>query len=243
MRKKSESDKSSNSRSGNVSKSRSGNTSNKTSTGTGKGKFHLEFKNLSQKLAWAAFQQNDILFLTGPAGSGKTFLAMAFAINEILQGNKRRIILTRPIVESGESLGFLPGDFMEKVNPYMMPLYDSIYKLVGDDNPQRDMINQAIEIAPIAYMRGRTFDDAICIFDESQNANMMQLKLFLTRFGENSKVIVTGDPTQSDLGGAAVALVDVMARLESLQGVGMIKFKSDSIVRHPLVAKIVDKLG
>lgn len=217
-------------------KTSSGRSGNRT------GKFHLEFKNLSQKLAWAAFQQNDILFLTGPAGSGKTFLAMAFAINEILQGNKKRIILTRPIVESGESLGFLPGDFMEKVNPYMMPLYDSIYKLVGDDNPQRDLINQAIEIAPIAYMRGRTFDDAICIFDESQNATMMQLKLFLTRFGENSKIIITGDPSQSDLGGP-VALVDVMSKLESLQGIGMIKFKADSIVRHPLIGKIVEKLG
>lgn len=120
------------------------------------GKFHLEFKNVAQKLAWATYQQNDVLFLTGPAGTGKSYLAMAFAVNEILQGNKKRIIITRPIVEAGESLGFLPGTFEEKVHPYMMPLYDSIYKLVGEDNPQRELIDASIEVAPIAYMRGRS---------------------------------------------------------------------------------------
>lgn len=223
-------------RSGATRTSSSGRTARQT------GKFHLEFKNVAQKLAWSTYQQNDVLFLTGPAGTGKSYLAMAFAVNEILQGNKKRIIITRPIVEAGESLGFLPGTFEEKVHPYMMPLYDSIYKLVGDDNPQRELIDAAIEVAPIAYMRGRTFDDAICIFDEAQNSNLKQLKLFLTRFGENSKVIITGDPSQSDLGGP-VALVEVMAKLESVQSVGMIKFKADSIVRNPLIAKIVERLG
>lgn len=206
------------------------------------GRFHIEFKNTAQKLAWAGFQQHDILFMCGPAGTGKTFLATAFAINEVLQGNKKRIILTRPIVEAGESLGFLPGDFKEKVNPYMTPLYDSIEKLVGRDNPQRDLIDSVIEVAPIAFMRGRTFDDAVCIFDEAQNATMMQLKLFMTRLGENSKLIIDGDPTQSDLGLPQIAMMDVIARLENVPGVGILKFKSDSIVRHPLVSKIIERL-
>ena len=207
------------------------------------GRFHIEFKNPSQQLAWAGFQQHDILFLSGPAGCGKTYLAMAFAINEILQGNKKKIILTRPIVESGEKLGFLPGDLNEKVDPYMMPLYDSIYKLVGEDNPQRDLINAVIDVRPLAFMRGTTFDNAICIFDEAQNASMMQLKLFMTRLGENSKLVITGDPSQSDLPGQYVALSDVIRRLENVPGIGMLEFKADSIVRHPLVAAIVNRLG
>ncbi len=209
----------------------------------GHGRFHIEFKNIAQKLAWAGFQQHDILFLCGPAGVGKSYLAMAFAINEVLQKNKKRIILTRPIVESGESLGFLPGDFHEKVNPYMMPLYDCIKKLVGENNPQRDVINAAVEVAPLAYLRGRTFDDAVCILDEAQNCSLMQLKLFLTRFGEDSKIIITGDPTQSDLGMAEVALSNVIYRLENVPGVGIVKFEADSIVRHPLVAKVLERLG
>ena len=208
---------------------------------TGNGNFHLEFKNDAQGLAWAAFKQHDVLFLTGPAGTGKSFLACAFAIEQILNKEKSKIVLTRPIVESGESLGFLPGDFEEKVNPYMMPMYDCIEKLVGKDNPWRDRIDSCLEVAPLAYMRGRTFDDAICIFDEAQNASMMQLKLFMTRFGENSKLIINGDPTQSDLAGD-VALVNVMHRLHSVDGIGMVQFKPQQIVRHPLIGKIIEKL-
>jgi len=209
----------------------------------GQGRFHIEFKNAMQKLAWAGFQQHDILFLIGPAGTGKTFLATAFAINEVLQKNKKKIILTRPIVESGESLGYLPGDFHEKVNPYMLPLYDSIKKLVGEDNPQRDIINAASEVAPLAYLRGRTFENSVCILDEAQNCSLMQLKLFLTRFGDDSKIIITGDPTQSDLGGEEVALSSVVYRLETLPGVGIIKFDHESIVRHPLVGKVLERLA
>ena len=209
----------------------------------GIGRFHLEFKNSAQKMAWAGFQQHDVLFLIGPAGVGKSFLAMAFAINEVIQGTKKKIILTRPIVESGEKLGFLPGDFNAKVDPYMMPLYDCIYALVGDNNPQRDLVNQAIEVAPLAFMRGRTFHDAVCILDEAQNASMMQMKLFMTRFGDNSKIIITGDPSQSDLGTTRVALTDVVNKLSHVPGIGVLTFKSDGIVRHPLVAKIVETLG
>ncbi len=205
-------------------------------TGGGRN-FHIEFKNEAQSLAWAAFKQHDVLFLIGPAGTGKSFLASAFAIEEVLSKQRHRIILTRPIVESGESLGFLPGEFEDKVHPYMLPLYDCMDKMVGKDSPWRERIDEAMEVAPIAYMRGRTFDDAVCIFDEGQNATMSQLKLFLTRFGENSKVIITGDPTQSD-----IALVEVMQRLRNVDGVGVIEFKSNSIVRHPLVGKIIDKL-
>lgn len=203
--------------------------------------FHLEFKNQAQKMAWGAFDQHDVLFLLGPAGTGKTHLACAFAIGEVLAKRKKRIILTRPIVEAGESLGFLPGTFDEKVNPYMLPMYDCINKCVGVEGPQREIINRSIEVAPIAYMRGRTFDDAICIFDEAQNATKSQLKLFMTRFGDNSKIIITGDPMQSDIAGGSSSLVQIVKKLEDLQGIGVIHFKASSIVRHPLIASIIEK--
>lgn len=204
--------------------------------------FHLEFLNQAQKMAWGQFDQHDVLFLLGPAGCGKTHLACAFAISEILAKRKKKCVLTRPIVEAGESLGFLPGTFDEKVNPYMMPMYDCIEKCVGREGPQRDIVNRCIEVAPIAYMRGRTFDNAVCIFDEAQNATVSQLKLFMTRFGENSKIIITGDPLQSDLPLHHQGLMHVVNRLEKLPGVGVLKFKANSIVRHPLIASILEKL-
>ena len=202
-------------------------------------KFHLDFLNADQRLAWAAYQQHQVVFLTGCAGTGKTHLAMAFAIYDILEGARKRIILTRPIVEAGESLGFLPGDFEEKVNPYMLPLFDVMRKLVGGDERQKELIGLSTEIAPLAYMRGRTFDDSVCIFDEAQNATLPQLKLFLTRFGQNSKIIITGDPQQSDL--RENGLSDAMRRLETVPGISIVKFKKESIVRHPLVAAILER--
>jgi phosphate starvation-inducible PhoH-like protein len=214
------------------------------SKAVGSGHFHIEFKNEAQSLAWAAFKQHDVLFLIGPAGCGKTFLACAFAIEQILNrdSDRNRIIMTRPIVESGESLGFLPGEFEEKVEPYMMPMYDCVDKMCGrEGGPWRDKVEQAVEVAPIAYMRGRTFDDAVCIFDEAQNASALQIKLFLTRFGENSKIIITGDPSQSDIAGK-VALVDIMQKLRGVPGIGIVEFKANSIVRHPLIGTIIEKL-
>lgn len=204
--------------------------------------FHMEFLTASQKMAWTAFQRHDVLFISGVAGTGKSYMAMSFAINEIINGDKEKIVLTRPIVEAGESLGYLPGDFMEKVNPYMMPLYDALNQLVGRDEQQVRQVEEAIEIAPIAYLRGRSWQNAICILDEAQNCTMAQLKLFLTRFGKNSKIIVTGDPKQSDLGKDHVDFVKVMSRLESVPGIGIVQFPAEDVVRHPLIVKILEKL-
>jgi len=182
--------------------------------------------------------------MLGPAGTGKTHLAAAFAIAEILDKTKRKMVLTRPIVESGESLGYLPGTFEEKINPYILPVFDCVQKLVGSGQESFDnFVNTYVEVAPIAYMRGRTFDNSVCIFDEAQNATPSQLKLFLTRFGQNSKIIITGDPKQSDIHtNGNVALVDVVHRIETLPGVGVIRFGEDSIVRHPLVSDILKRL-
>lgn len=204
--------------------------------------FHLEFKTPAQKMAWASFQQSHILFLLGPAGVGKSYMAMAFAINEVLAKRKDKIILTRPIVEAGEKLGFLPGDFDEKVGPYMMPLYDCLNKLVGVPGTfQRDLIDQCIEVAPLAYMRGRTFDNAVCIFDEAQNAVESQLKLFMTRIGDNCKMIINGDPDQSDIPHND-SLRYVMDRICDVPGIGHVTFKNEEIVRNPIIASILSRL-
>jgi len=210
-------------------------------------KFHVVWKNTAQKMAHNAYKQHDVLFLTGPAGVGKTYCAMSYAIEEILRPSKEerktKIVLTRPIVEAGESLGYLPGDLNEKTDPYMMPCYDIFEDLVKDPE-QRKTVEEALEVIPLAYMRGRTFKNAVCIFDEAQNATFKQLMMFLTRFQQGSKLIITGDPSQSDLGdGNAVDLTNVMRRLEGLIGIGMIRFKKDSIIRHPLVGKILERLG
>lgn len=208
----------------------------------------IEFKprTKSQSEALKLIERNDISFLIGSAGSGKTFLAMAYAITQILDGKKTKIVLTRPIVEAGERLGFLPGTFGEKVNPYMQPLYDAMDTLLGKYTAARDLVNKSVVLAPLCYMRGRTFNDSICIFDEAQNATYTQLKLFLSRFGENSKVIVTGDPEQSDLYAAHeykyCALTEVQEKLEKIAGIGSIKFANSDVVRHPLVGKILNEL-
>ena len=205
--------------------------------------FKFEFLNSAQRDAWASFDQHDVLFLIGPAGTGKTQLACAFAISEILAKKKQKIVMTRPVVEAGESLGYLPGTFMEKLNPYMMPMYDCMERCIGKESPEREIINKSIEVAPIAYCRGRTFNDAICIFDEAQNATTTQIKLFMTRFGQNSKMIITGDPDQSDIRNGHFMLMDVANKMAELGTVGVIKFKPCSIVRHPLIADILQKFS
>lgn len=203
-------------------------------------------RTAAQKEATALVEKNDITFLLGSAGSGKTFLAMAYAINAVLSRQCEKIILTRPIVEAGEKLGFLPGSFGEKVNPYMQPLYDTMDTLLGKQSAKREIVNKAVVLAPLCYMRGRTFNDAICIFDEAQNAHYTQLKLFLTRFGQNTKVIVTGDPQQSDLydNGYSeyVALREVTNKLKGVAGIGIYEFAHDDVVRHPLVRQILKRL-
>jgi phosphate starvation-inducible PhoH-like protein len=208
--------------------------------------FQMEFKHGVQRLAWGIYQQHDILFMLGSAGTGKSHCAMAFAIEEILnrKSNKEKIVLTRPIVEAGESLGFLPGTASEKVDPYMMPLWDCMRKIAGpteETNKVRTIINKSYEVVPLCYMRGRSFENSVCILDEAQNCTSSQLKLFLTRMGEGSKMIITGDPKQSDLGGIP-DLIDVVHRLESVNGVGVVYFNDECIVRHRLVGEILKRL-
>jgi len=187
----------------------------------------------------------DHLYLTDHyVVTHNTHLACAFALKELLDKRKKRIVITRPIVEAGESLGYLPGTFEEKVHPYMMPIYDCISRLVGYDGPQREYINRCLEVAPLAYLRGRTFHDSVIILDEAQNTTDMQLKMFLSRFAEGSKVIVTGDPDQSDIRWQGdIPLNNAVKRLETLEGVGIVKFAPSGIVRHPLVGKILDRLA
>jgi len=201
----------------------------------------FEFLTDKQRDAWEAYQANEVIFLTGPAGTGKSFLATAFAIKDILSKTRKKIVLTRPIVEAGESLGFLPGDFNEKVGPYMRPLFDCYKVLCPGATMKNKVIESAFEVAPLAYMRGRTFDDSVCILDEAQNCTPSQIKLFLTRLGKNSKMIVTGDPRQSDLRERS-GMVGIMDRLADLEGIAVVKFVNDEIVRHSLVGKIIERL-
>ncbi len=203
--------------------------------------FHLDFLHPSQELAWQAYQQHDLLILLGPAGTGKTHLATGFAIHDVLKKSKKNIVVTRPIVESGESLGYLPGDFDEKILPYMMPILQCIKKVCGSSTQDREIIDRALETCPLAYMRGRTFDDAVFLLDEAQNCTHDQLVLAITRLGVDSKMIITADPDQTDLPGRA-AIVDLVNNISTLKGVGVIRFSESSIVRHPLVARILKKL-
>ncbi|MDN6162252.1 MAG: PhoH family protein [Atopostipes sp.] len=200
----------------------------------------IKAKNLGQSQYIDSIEENDIVFGVGPAGTGKTFLAVAMAVAALRAGEVKRIILTRPAVEAGEKLGFLPGDLQEKVDPYLRPLFDSLYTILGVEHTGRLIEKQTIEIAPLAYMRGRTLDDAFVILDEAQNTTNEQMKMFLTRLGYDSKMVVNGDVTQIDLPkGSSSGLKEVIKRLNNLEGIGMVRFDRADVIRHPLVSKVI----
>jgi len=198
-------------------------------------------RTMTQDAYIRAFDRADLVFGVGPAGTGKTYLAVAYASAMVERGAAERIILSRPAVEAGERLGFLPGDMREKVDPYLRPLYDALYDMMPADKVERGLQSGLIEVAPLAFMRGRTLSDAIVILDEAQNTTSMQMKMFLTRLGENSKMIVTGDPTQVDLPpGQISGLVEAIELLVGIPSIAQIRFSSEDVVRHPLVGRIVD---
>lgn len=201
----------------------------------------IRVKNMGQKRYIEAIKKYDVVFGIGPAGTGKTFLAVACAVAAFKRGEVNKIILTRPAVEAGESLGFLPGDLKEKVDPYLRPIYDSLYTILGNNTTDRLMERGVIEVAPLAYMRGRTLDEAFVILDEAQNSTDAQMKMFLTRLGFNSKMVVNGDMTQVDLPGKQRSgLVDAQQILKGIDQIEFINFTSSDVVRHPVVAKIIN---
>ena len=198
-------------------------------------------KTLGQKAYADSIRQKMITFGLGPAGTGKTYLAMAMAIQAFKNNEVSRIILTRPAIEAGENLGFLPGDLQSKIDPYLRPLYDAIYQIMGAESYQANSEKGLIEVAPLAYMRGRTLDNAFIILDEAQNTTPAQMKMFLTRIGFGSKVVVTGDPSQKDLPSGAVSGLDIASRvLKDIDDIGMVRLTNKDVVRHPLVQKIVE---
>ena len=200
----------------------------------------IRIKTLGQKQYISAIRRNDIVFGIGPAGTGKTFLAVVMAVSALKSGKVNKIILTRPAVEAGESLGFLPGDLKEKVDPYLRPLYDALHEILGAEHTQRLIERGVIEIAPLAYMRGRTLDDAFVILDEAQNTTEAQMKMFLTRLGFGSKMIITGDRSQIDLPRKAKSgLVAATQILKEISGISFVILEGSDVVRHPLVGKIV----
>ena len=199
-------------------------------------------KTLGQAALCDAFRNNDIVFATGVAGTGKTYLAVVYAVSMLKSEKIRKIVLTRPAVEAGESLGFLPGDMKEKVDPYLRPLYDALYDMLGTETVDRLIEKQVIEIAPLAFMRGRTLNDAVVILDEAQNTTKAQMKMFLTRMGKNAQFIVNGDVTQIDLiKKQDSGLMEACSILRGIDGISMIEMQAADVVRHPLVQKIIER--
>jgi phosphate starvation-inducible PhoH-like protein len=188
-----------------------------------------------------ALSRDDMIFALGPAGTGKTYLAVAQAVAMLITGQVDRLILSRPAVEAGERLGFLPGDMKEKVDPYLRPLYDALYDMLPTEQVERRIASGEIEIAPIAFMRGRTLSDAFIILDEAQNTTPQQMKMFLTRFGMRARMVICGDPHQTDLPrGQESGLNDAVTKLEGISKIAMVRFGAADVVRHPLVGKIVE---
>lgn len=199
-------------------------------------------KTLGQKEYYQALKKNDVVFGIGPAGTGKTYLAVIFAVAALKNNEVKKIILTRPAVEAGENLGFLPGDLKEKVDPYLRPLYDALYDMLGVEQTERLIEKGVIEIAPLAYMRGRTLEDAYVILDEAQNTTDAQMKMFLTRLGMQSKMIITGDITQIDLPrGSMSGLKKAMSILKGVKGIRFVYMSALDVVRHPVVQRIIEK--
>ena len=200
----------------------------------------IRVKTLGQKVYVDSIKSHDVVFGIGPAGTGKTFLAVTLAVTALKRGQVKRIVLTRPAVEAGESLGFLPGDLKEKVDPYLRPVYDALYQILGKEQTTRLMEREIIEIAPLAYMRGRTLEDAFVILDEAQNTTIMQMKMFLTRLGFNSKMIVNGDTSQIDLPrNVKSSLIDAQEKLKNISQIDFVHFSAKDVVRHPVVAEII----
>ncbi|MBC7985686.1 MAG: PhoH family protein [Sphingomonadaceae bacterium] len=198
-------------------------------------------RSANQTRYMEALAREDLIFALGPAGTGKTYLAVAQAVQQLIGGSVKRLILSRPAVEAGERLGFLPGDMREKVDPYLRPLYDALYDMLPIEQVERRLASGEIEIAPIAFMRGRTLADAFVILDEAQNTTPLQMKMFLTRFGEHSRMVVCGDPKQVDLPvNGHSGLADAVGRLEGIEGIAMIRFGRGDVVRHPIVGRIVE---
>jgi len=200
----------------------------------------IRVKTIGQKHYVTTIKKNDVVFGIGPAGTGKTYLAVVLAIAALKEGSVKRIILTRPAVEAGENLGFLPGDLQEKVDPYLRPLYDALYDVMGPDQTAKALERGLIEIAPLAYMRGRTLDDSFIILDEAQNTTPEQMKMFLTRLGFGSKMVITGDVTQIDLPrGKKSGLIEARTILNNIDEIGFVDFVESDVVRHSLVQKII----
>lgn len=200
----------------------------------------IRVKTIGQKHYVTTIKKRDVVFGVGPAGTGKTYLAVVLAITALKEGSVKRIVLTRPAVEAGESLGFLPGDLQEKVDPYLRPLYDALYDVMGPEQTAKALERGLIEIAPLAYMRGRTLDDSFIILDEAQNTTPEQMKMFLTRLGFGSKMVITGDVTQIDLPkGKKSGLVEAKAILRDIDEIGFVYFDESDVVRHSLVQKII----
>lgn len=197
-------------------------------------------KTINQMIYCEALTKNSIIFAKGSAGTGKTFLAVSFAVGSLKKNQIRKIIITRPVVEAGEKLGFLPGDLKEKVDPYLIPIYDVLYELLGKEQTDKYLEKGIIEIAPLAYMRGRTLDNAVIILDEAQNTTTSQMKMFVTRLGFNSKMIITGDESQIDLSSKEKSgLIEATAILKGIPGIGIVNFSRFDVMRHPLVTKII----
>ena len=199
-------------------------------------------RSATQATYMRSLVRDDIIFALGPAGTGKTYLAVAQAVAQLITGSVQRLILSRPAVEAGEKLGFLPGDMKDKVDPYLRPLYDALYDCMPPEQVERRIASGEIEIAPIAFMRGRTLADAFVILDEAQNTTREQMKMFLTRFGQNSRMVVCGDPRQVDIPGGdrMSGLADAVEKLEGVEGFGTIRFTAADVVRHPIVGRIVE---